>query len=137
MGSLEDFVNQVTGEIGGGDAGHSAMANAVVEMLGSPTSGGLESLAQGFQDKGLGDVMGSWISTGPNQPIEPDQVQRALGSDRLGELAKAAGVSPDMAKVLLTMVLPLVIDKLTPNGRAASRGSMLEGPLGMIFKKFL
>ncbi len=34
---------------------------------------------QSFQQSGHGDIINSWIGSGPNQPIAPDQLHRALG----------------------------------------------------------
>lgn len=35
-----------------------------------------------FQRNGLGDVVGSWVDTGSNQPISADQPGSVLGSSR-------------------------------------------------------
>ena len=42
-------------------------------------AGGLGGLLNQFQQGGLGDVMKSWIGTGQNQPISPNQLGSALG----------------------------------------------------------
>ncbi len=43
---------------------------------GSEGYGGLSDLIQGFQKQGMGDAMSSWIGTGENMPVTPDQVER-------------------------------------------------------------
>jgi len=48
-------------------------------------SGGLGGLVSAFQKKGLGDMMSSWISTGPNPTISAAQVADVLGSDTIGK----------------------------------------------------
>jgi len=43
--------------------------------------GGLDGLVTTFQQKGLGDVVSSWVSSGQNLPISADQISHVLGSD--------------------------------------------------------
>src|SRR5262245_18259241 len=131
MGLFDDLVNQVTADAGGTPS-HASMADAVLGMLNSPGSGGAQGLAEAFGSQGLGDIMSSWIGTGANQPVAPDQVHSALGADKILELAKQVGVSPQMASSLLSVVLPLIIDKLTPGGRMPAQGGLLSQGLGML-----
>ena len=92
-------------------------------MLGQNSSvGGLAGIVQSFQKNGLGDIVNSWVSTGKNLPITPEQVKQGLGSDFLSQLAGKAGVSPDAASTQLSTLLPSVIDKVTPNGKVESGG---------------
>jgi len=128
MGLLEDLVAQVGG--GGQNAG---LARAAVEMLGSQGSGGLAGLAQMFGQKGLGDVVSSWISTGANLPISAEQLKGVLGNDVIGQLAAKAGLSPQAAGGVLAQMLPDLIDKLTPNGSV--QGSLLEQGLDLLKRR--
>ena len=79
--------------------------------------GGLENVAKDFQSAGFENKVNSWISTGPNQPINPIEVQQVLGLDKLAEMAKGAGIPVDKVKDLLAEYLPKAIDKLTPEGK--------------------
>ena len=36
----------------------------------------MSDLIQGFQKQGMGDATSSWIGTGENMPVTPDQVER-------------------------------------------------------------
>lgn len=78
--------------------------------------GGIGGILQQFQAQGLGDTVKSWIATGPNQPISPDQVHKALGSDTITELAAKLGISPQELSAKLSTVLPQVVDTMTPTG---------------------
>jgi uncharacterized protein YidB (DUF937 family) len=84
--------------------------------------GGLAGIVQAFQKNGLGDIVNSWVSTGKNLPVTPDQIKQGLGSDFLSQLAGKAGVSPDAASTQLSSLLPDVIDKVTPNGKIEAGG---------------
>jgi uncharacterized protein YidB (DUF937 family) len=134
MGVLDDVLQHVASQTGG-DPTHSAMAGAVVSMLTQQGSGGLPSLVQSFQSQGLGDVMSSWIASGPNQTIAPDQVHAALGADRVAQLAQQVGVSPQVAQATLAIVLPLLIDKMTSSGSLPRQSVLGEGL--DILKKFM
>lgn len=90
---------------------------------------GLAGLVQAFQGKGMGDVMSSWISTGPNPPISERQITDVLGADVLSQFAGKAGVPQGEAGGLLASLLPAVIDQLTPQGRVPESND-LESALG-------
>jgi uncharacterized protein YidB (DUF937 family) len=78
--------------------------------------GGIGGIVQQFQAKGFGDTVKSWVSTGPNQPISPDQLHQVLGPDTMTQLAAKLGMSPQDLSAKLSTVLPQVIDKMTPAG---------------------
>ena len=52
------------------------------------------------------------------------------------ELAAKAGISPDAVSAHLAQLLPLVVDKLTPNGQvpqgSTSASSLMEEGMGML-----
>lgn len=135
MGLFDELVKKAAAQAGGSPQ-HSAMATAVVGMLNSQGAQGLQGLTRAFADKGLGDVVSSWIGTGTNLPVEPDQVQAALGDQKLELLAQQAGVPLDVAKTLIASVLPTVVDQLTPGGTVPAQGALGEA-LGLLGKNFL
>ena len=79
-------------------------------------NGGVQGLVDTFEQKGLGGIARSWVSTGPNQPISPDQLLHVLGSDNVAQLAAKLHVSPQELLNKLSELLPRHIDKLTPDG---------------------
>lgn len=88
--------------------------------------GGLGGLINAFQRNGMGDQMQSWIGSGQNMPISPDQLQQVLGQGTLGQIAQQLGLSPQASASGLSELLPQLIDRLTPNGQAP------QGDLGNI-----
>ena len=120
---LMDQLGQAAGGAMGGQAGQNPLLQALTSLLGQNSSvGGLAGIVQSFQKNGLGDIVNSWVSTGKNLPITPEQVKQGMGSDFLSQLAGKAGVSPDAASTQLSTLLPSVIDKVTPNGKVESGG---------------
>ena len=115
------------------------MVSTIMQMINNQP-GGLSGMVQQFHDKGLGSLVSSWVGTGQNLPISADQLQHVLGSEQVKELAAKAGVSPDVASSHLAELLPMLIDRLTPNGQvpqaststSTSTSSMLEAGLDML-----
>ena len=53
----------------------------------------------------MGNIISSWNGTGENSPISPAQIERALGSERKGELA-GGGTSPEAGKAVVACSAP-------------------------------
>lgn len=133
MGLMDDLMKKAGGLATLAAQNPQAVA-AVVALLSSRDtsvggSGGLAGIVNAFQKKGLGDMVSSWISTGPNPPVTAGQLTDVLGSDVLGQFAAKAGVSHGEAGGLLASLLPTVIDQLTPQGNVPEADS-LESTLG-------
>ena len=129
MSFLEDMAGK---EVSGMLANSSnPLASSIMQMINNQP-GGLSGLLQQFHDKGLGSLVSSWVSTGQNLPISADQIQHVLGSDQVKELAAKAGIAPDAAGSHLAQLLPMLIDKLTPNGQVPESSSLLEEGMGML-----
>lgn len=110
--------------------GQGALLQALMGLL---AGGGLQQIVSSFQQKGLGDVVGSWISTGANKPVSPEQVQQALGPDQLGRLSQQTGLDQGAIAGQLSSLLPGLVDKLTPDG-TVPEGGALQDKLGGLLK---
>ena len=84
---------------------------------GSVLSGGLNDLLKQFQQSGQSETVNSWVGTGPNKQISPNDLGGALGSDRINALVEQTGMSRDELLRGLSQYLPQVVDQLTPHGR--------------------
>jgi uncharacterized protein YidB (DUF937 family) len=105
MGLLDGLLGGVVG------AGMVSVVNNIVEK-----HGGLQGVLSEFERNGLGATVQSWVGTGPNQPISPDEVHKVLGPDLLRQLSERSGLSVQELAQRLSQVLPQAVDKLTPNG---------------------
>jgi uncharacterized protein YidB (DUF937 family) len=127
MGLLDSVLGQQTAS-----GTESGLMNSLLHVFGGQGGGGLQSIIQAFESKGLGHIVSSWIGTGPNKPISPDQVEQGLGSDRISQIADHSGMSAEQTKSGLAKILPTLIDKLTPNGQVPQGGgNLLEQGLAM------
>jgi uncharacterized protein YidB (DUF937 family) len=108
----------------GGAAG--PLLQMAMQMLagqgGGGAGGGLGALMQQFQQAGLGGHMDSWISTGQNLPISPEQLMQVLGQGQVQQMAAASGMDTSEVAGGLSQILPQLIDKLTPGGQVPSGG---------------
>ena len=111
--------------------GSNSLASGLLQMI-QNQPGGLQGLVQSFHDKGMGGLVSSWISSGPNPPISGDQVHQVLGSDQVKALAAKAGISPDVAGAAIAQILPGLVDKLTPNGSVPDHSNVLEMASNML-----
>jgi uncharacterized protein YidB (DUF937 family) len=149
MGLLDSILGSA---LGGGQAagggGNAALLNMVIGMLSgggqaAPQGGagaglsGLGDLISQFQRSGMGDVVGSWVSTGSNLPISPEQLGQVLGGDKISGMASQLGMNQGDLLGQLSQMLPQVVDKLTPQGQVPQSapdlgdlGSLLGGLLG-------
>jgi uncharacterized protein YidB (DUF937 family) len=120
------FSNLLSGLLGGGSG--SPLQSVLMNLLGGQQSasgrGGLGGLASSFQQAGLGNIIQSWIGHGPNQPVEPGQLQQVFGEERVQEMANQSGMAPTDFLSQLSQHLPRAVDGLTPNGRLPDEGSV-------------
>ena len=84
---------------------------------GTVLSGGLDNLIKDLQANGYGKAAQSWVSTGPNESISPNDLESALGGDVLDSLAAQTGMSRSELMHGLSQELPEAVNELTPNGR--------------------
>ena len=78
--------------------------------------GGVQGIVTKMQQNGLGATVNSWVSSGPNQSISPDQIHQAFGADTIKALAAKVGISPQDLATKLSTMLPQAVDKMTPGG---------------------
>ena len=114
-----------------GQEGANPLLGMIGNLLSDPQTGGLSGLIQNFSNKGLGDVVSSWVGTGENLPISGRQIQEVLGSGRIEQLAAKLGTSSQEVSGGLAGLLPQFIDKLTPDG-TLPESNVLQKALNML-----
>ena len=110
-------------ERAGDDPQHQSLMVETVSLL-TNRGNGLNALVRNFEQNGLGHVISSWIGNGNNASISADQVSKVLGSQRILELAKSAGVAPERVCGYLSASLANLVDAITPNGKLGSAGEL-------------
>ena len=126
---------QASGLQGAGGLGAmEGLSGALVPVLTTLLSGSqqgsgspIASLLGRFEQAGLGQVAQSWVGTGPNQPVSPQQVQTALGDDQVQAMSSQTGMAPQNLVSEIARVLPGLIDRLTPEGKLPVSRDMAPG----------
>ncbi len=128
--------SQGRSEAAGGGAGAGFNIAALLPILmqllasrgqgGAATGGGdpLSSLIDQFQRAGMGGQMNSWIGTGQNQAISPDQLMEVFGRGQLEQMAGQHGMDLGQLSGGLSQMLPQFIDQMTPGGQMPSQGGI-------------
>lgn len=111
----------MTGGAGGGLGG--LLAGLGGGGLGGLLGGGLGELDQHMRRQGRGDAMDSWVHTGPNQRLEPHDLEAALGPDVLDDIQEQTGLSRQEILARLSRELPDAVDRYTPEGRIPDRSA--------------
>jgi uncharacterized protein YidB (DUF937 family) len=143
VGVFQNFIrNAVISAVGAKLARRSPIIGALVALLLSRalarkteeekpevpgTEEGLGGLVERFRRGGLEEVIKSWIDTGPNKAVSPNQLQQALGPETVDGLSRETGLERDDLLSQLSRLLPEVIDKLTPNGKVPREEELLSG----------
>ncbi|HXA35304.1 MAG TPA: YidB family protein [Steroidobacteraceae bacterium] len=105
MGLFDGLLGGVVG------AEMATVVNGLIEK-----HGGIQGIVSQLEQQGLGGTVRSWVGTGANQPITPDQIHQAFGSDTVKQLAARVGMTPEDLAAKLSQILPQALDKLTPGG---------------------
>ena len=109
---FEALVEQVAGRFGiGPDKVRQLMALLTGLMFNQ--SGGFSGFLDRFRQQGLGDIVQSWVGTGPNQPISPDQVENVMGASAIGDMAGKLGDDRSAVSGALTGLLPNMVNEFT------------------------
>jgi uncharacterized protein YidB (DUF937 family) len=137
-GAIEGTPNNGTNTPGGinlgGAAASGALISQVISMIQSQP-GGLPGLLQSFQQGGLGHLVQSWVGSGQNLPVSPEQLHNTVGSDWISRITQATGLPQGQVEQHLSTLLPQIIDHLTPHGQVPQGD--IGSELASVAQKFL
>lgn len=105
------------GDLLKGGLGGLLAGGAAGSILGGGLSGGLGDLMKQLQANGQGEAASSWVGSGPNKQIAPDDLANALGADQIDQLTSRTGMSRDQLLSELSNELPDAVNHFTPDGR--------------------
>ena len=129
MSLLGNILGTALGGSPANSTGNSLLQSAVSLIN---QHGGIEGLQQKFHSNDLGHIFASWISPGTNQPVSPEQITQTLGHENVQQIAQQAGISHGDAAAGLAQLLPVLIDKLTPNGNVPTGNALQQGLSGLL-----
>lgn len=116
-GSILGNLGSLLGGGGGGAAPATGGAGLGGMLAGLGGAGALGGLLGQLKASGLANEVNSWVSTGANQPVNPQQLEQALGPDAINELQQQTGIPRDQLMSELAHHLPEAVSEATPQGR--------------------
>ncbi len=102
--------------------------------------GGIAGFLSALRQGGLGEAVSSWLSTGPNRSVSSEELQQAMEPGMLQTITKQSGGDEKGVLLGLATLLPLVIDKLSPDGTLSDEEldpNELNGMLSKVMGRFL
>ena len=132
MGILDSILNEVTNASSKGSSNDSISNIAKVLMSSNNSSNersgtALDLIMQGMKNQGLQDKLSSWIGTGSNESISENEITNVLGEEMIGRLSEETNLDNEELVKQLTAILPVVVDKLTPEGQLEEGGILSKG----------
>ena len=114
---LSSILSGLTGGSGttSSGGGSGLLLQLALAML--QQNGGLDGVLGKFRQAGMGAQADSWVSSGQNMNISPDQLQQVFGSGSLNDIASQLGMSQNQAGSTMSQMLPELINQLTPQGQ--------------------
>jgi uncharacterized protein YidB (DUF937 family) len=123
---LAEMLRGTQAKSGPGSDDPRGRREATPDSLGSLLSGtsvggllgsGLRDLIDSFKTSGQGEIADSWVRTGPNKPVSPQELERAISPEIWATLSELTGLSKQELLSRLSRELPEAVDKYTPEGR--------------------
>lgn len=119
------------------DAGR--LLPALLEQMRS-YPGGIAGFLSALRRSGLEEAVSSWLGAGPNRAVSSDELRQAMSPDMLQAIVRESGEGESGVLQGLTTLLPLVIDKLSPDGILRDGeldANELNGMLAKVTGRFL
>jgi uncharacterized protein YidB (DUF937 family) len=140
---MADMLGSILGNVlqsalGGGaqrGGGGLNLMNIILGMLqqggGAGGQNGLQSIIEQVTRAGFGQQAQSWVGSGQNMPISPEQIMEIFGQGQVQQWAQQSGLSPQETAGGLSGILPEVINQMTPQGQM-TQGAELDGLLSAL-----
>lgn len=115
---MSGLLGQILGQVvGGQQAGQPTAIAGILQQVLASNGGGIASVISRFEAAGLGSQVQSWVGTGQNAAVSPEQIGQAFTDEQIGTWADQAGTTPDKLRAVLAEALPHAVDQVTPGGQ--------------------
>jgi uncharacterized protein YidB (DUF937 family) len=118
------FLNSILNELGDGNSNFGDLAKSLLQD-GGGKGALLDSVVGALKENGMEDKVASWVGNGDNESISSGQLSKALGPEMISKISEKTGVSEDQISSALSSLLPLLVNKLTPEGKEQGEGGSL------------
>lgn len=114
---FDHLINEVATRFGLSTDKTKLLLGSLITLIFNEKRGGAAGFVDLLRSRGLGSMVDSWISNGPNEPIDANQLEQALGSQEIDEIARQTGVERVVTASALAALLPGTFNALTEDGR--------------------
>jgi outer membrane protein OmpA-like peptidoglycan-associated protein/uncharacterized protein YidB (DUF937 family) len=112
---FESLLEEVARKFGLGNKA-SGILSTLLGLMFNKGSGGMSGFLDKLTRGGLGKIVSSWIGKGDSMPVNSTQLESAMGSDVIGNLASKFGLPSEPVGMAIAHMLPKVVNALTPDG---------------------
>ncbi|MGQ2964517.1 YidB family protein [Methylophilus sp.] len=128
MGLFDNLASSMMNKVMGDKA---PMAKLAMELF--QQYGGLPGILQTLKTAGLSEQVDSWVGTGANLNVSPQQIGAALGTSVLTGIASKLDISTEELTAKIAEYIPDVVNQLTPNGAVENNPALIMSRLmGML-----
>lgn len=128
MGLFDNIAGAMMNKVMGDKA---PMAKLAMELF--QQYGGLPGILQTLKNGGLSEQVDSWVGTGANAHVSPQQIGAALGTSVLTGIATKLGMNNEELTAKIAEYMPDVVNQLTPNGAVENNPALIMSRLmGML-----
>lgn len=113
----------------GGQQGQQGGVAAISQLFGGH---GLQGIVSTMQSNGMGKQVQSWIGTGQNMPVTGSDIKSVVDPQKLSQMARQQGMSPDEMSDHIAEALPNLVDQATPNGKVPKQGGSMDSLMGKL-----
>ena len=121
MGVLDAVMTEAGSHLGISSRSAGSVLASLLSLI-SREESGVSGFLDRFRRAGAGNLVSSWLS-GDARPVTVDAVEHALGHDTIDRIGSTAGLSFSMAASAIALMLPRLIQRLTPAGVSPARFS--------------
>ena len=105
---------------------------ALLALMTDKNRGGFAGFLDRCSAAGIVDETSSWISSGANASISNQQTEAALGPVTLDDISKQTGLDYQTTVSACALMLPHVVNELTPDGAAPSDEELRAKTYGLV-----
>jgi outer membrane protein OmpA-like peptidoglycan-associated protein/uncharacterized protein YidB (DUF937 family) len=118
MATFDKLIQEIGARFHLGSKGRSLVQETLALIARQP--GGIGAFLDRFKAAGFATEVASWVGGTDAVPLSGQEVEEALGSDVISEIADEAGVSQRFARTILGYAIPKIIGQLAQGGAIPS-----------------
>ena len=118
MATFDKLIQEIGARYHLGSKGSSLVQETLALIARQP--GGVGGFLDRFKVAGFATEVASWVGGTDAVPLSGQEVEEALGSDVISEIADEAGISQRFARTILGYAIPKIIGQLAQGGAIPS-----------------